>query len=240
MMHLESYLTALHAKRLSLLFDETCCSQWKYVENLLLNRNLLSAILLSNIKFSSKTIQRLLAFGSLIVLSTVLLKFCNNPVTNISETYLWLNKSLKYKGRSLNIKEFSNAGIITAQQIVDIKGNVISYDEIATEYDLIPNNCSFIIEYIKLISAIVHHWQLNSAFDNQRNEFIENVLQNLKTYGQSTKSFCDNLFSKIESLPSKLQTRWNEELNLSIGADDWSTIYKYNYEVTLQTKLRLF
>ena len=59
-LHLESYLTALHVKSLSLLFDETYCSQWKFIENLFFDRNLLSAILLSNIKISSKTIQRLL------------------------------------------------------------------------------------------------------------------------------------------------------------------------------------
>ena len=56
MMHLESYLTALHAKSLSLLFDETYCSQWKSIENLFFDRNLLRAILLFNIKITSKTI----------------------------------------------------------------------------------------------------------------------------------------------------------------------------------------
>ena len=34
MLHLESYLTALHAKSLSLLFGETYYSQWKFIENL--------------------------------------------------------------------------------------------------------------------------------------------------------------------------------------------------------------
>ena len=111
MMHLESYLTALHAKSLSLLFDETYRSQWKSGENLFFDRNLLSAILLSNIKISSKTIQRLLPLRSLIVSFIVLLKFCNNPVTNASDTFLWLNKSLKCKGRPLYIKEFSDNGI---------------------------------------------------------------------------------------------------------------------------------
>ena len=132
-----------------------------------------------------------------------------------------------------------DAGIVNAQQIVDINGNFKLYNEIATEYDLIPNNRSF-IEYIKVISAVPHHQQLYSVFDNQRNEFIENVLQNLQTYGKSTKSFYDYLFSKIESLPSKQQTRWNKELNISIGTDYWSTVYKCDYEVTPETKLRLF
>ena len=239
MMHLESYLTALHAKSLSLLFDETYCSQWHFLENLFFDRNLLSAILLSNIKISSKTIQRLLPLRSLLVSFTVLPKFCNNPVNNASDTFLWLHKSLKYKGRPLYEKEFSDAGIVDAQQIVHINGNFKSYDEIATEYNLIPNNRSF-IEYIKLISVVPHRWQLNSVFDNERNEFIENVLQNLQTYGKSTKSFYDYFFSKIESLPRKQQTRWNEELNLSISTDDWFTIYKCNYDVTPETKLRSF
>ena len=95
---------------------------------------------------------------------------------------------MKYKGRPLYIKEFSDAGIVDAQQIVDINGNFKSFNEIATEYNLIPYNCSF-IEYIKLISVMPHRWQLNSVFDKQRNEFIKNVLQNLQTYGKSTKSF---------------------------------------------------
>ena len=54
MLHLESYLTALHIKSFSLLFDETYCSQWKFIENLFFDRNLLSAILLSNIKSARK------------------------------------------------------------------------------------------------------------------------------------------------------------------------------------------
>ena len=41
-------------------------------------------------------------------------------------------------------------------------------------------------------------------------------------------------------MPRKQQTRWNEELNLSISTDDWSTIYKCNYDVTPETKLRSF
>ena len=42
------------------------------------------------------------------------------------------------------MKEFFDAGIVDAQQIIDINGNLKSYNEIATEYDSIPNNRSFI------------------------------------------------------------------------------------------------
>ena len=60
MMHLDSFLTGLHAKSLSFVFDEASCLQWKSIENLLFDRNLLSAILLSNINISWKTFRRLL------------------------------------------------------------------------------------------------------------------------------------------------------------------------------------
>ena len=42
------------------------------------------------------------------------------------------------KGRPLYIKQFSNVGIVDAQQNVDINDNFKSFDEITTEYDLIP------------------------------------------------------------------------------------------------------
>ena len=45
MTHLKSCLTALHAKSLSLHFDETYCSQWNFIKNLLFDFNLLSAML---------------------------------------------------------------------------------------------------------------------------------------------------------------------------------------------------
>ena len=41
-------------------------------------------------------------------------------------------------------------------------------------------------------------------------------------------------------MPRQQQTGWNEELNKSISPDNWSTIYKCNYDVTPETKLRSF
>ena len=41
-------------------------------------------------------------------------------------------------------------------------------------------------------------------------------------------------------MPRKQQTRWNEELNLSISTDNWSAIYKCKYDETPETKLTFF
>ena len=54
-----------------------------------------------------------------------------------------------------------------------------------------------LFELENLETTLTQHWQLNPVFNNQRNEFIEIILQNLQTYGKLTKSFYDYLFSKI-------------------------------------------
>ena len=56
----EYNLSALCTKSVFFLFNDTCCSQWKSIKSVFFDYNLLSAILLSNIKISSKTFQRLL------------------------------------------------------------------------------------------------------------------------------------------------------------------------------------
>ena len=113
-----------------------------------------------------------------------------------SENFLWLSMFLKYKSIHCTKKIFGDA-----QQSVVINSNFKSYNKIAAKYNLIPNYRSF-IEYIEFMSAVPHHWKLNSEFHNQRIEFFENVLQNLQLYLKSTnKSFYDYLFSNIESLP---------------------------------------
>ena len=48
---------------------------------------------------------------------------------------MWLNKFLKYKGRLLYEKEFSDTVIVDVQQIVGINSNFKSCDEIATQYN---------------------------------------------------------------------------------------------------------
>ena len=69
-------------------------------------------------------------------------------------------------------KEFSDAGIVDGQQLVDRNGNFKSCDCIAIEYHLRSNNPSF-IEYVKVISAIPAQWQLRGNFANGRNRVIE-------------------------------------------------------------------
>ena len=76
MIHLQSYLTALHAKYLSCLFNESFFSQWKTIESLFFDHNLLYAVLTYNLKVTSKLIQKLLPLRSLTASFFVLKKLC--------------------------------------------------------------------------------------------------------------------------------------------------------------------
>ena len=47
-------------------------------------------------------------------------------------------------------------------------------------------------------------------------------------------------FLKNKIFDQQITNSWNKELNLLLGADDWCTIYKCNYEVAPKIKLKSF
>jgi len=155
------------------------------IEEIYCDHNVLHAILLSNIKLTSKFFKGIFPLRSLHPSFSLLQ---NSNITNCknSDTFLRFNNHLKYKGKPLYNKEFSDAGIIDAEQLVDSNGNFLSYDYIASAYKLTPNNESF-IEYIKLMSAVPENWNFKSAFIDNRNEIIENILEKLQSFRKSSR-----------------------------------------------------
>jgi len=111
----------------------------------------------------------------------------------------------------------------------------------------------------------VDTWNFNSAFLDNRNEIIGNILEKLQSFRKSSKLCCNFLFSKLNSTPTKQhlrwkrdlnisqqlrwnrdlnisqQLRWNRDLNISPNTEDWLDIYKIcKYQATHETKLRSF
>ena len=132
------------------------------------------------------------------------------------ETHLWLNKFIKYNGKSMFIRKFSDAGILDARQLIGPNGIYKRYVDVALEYNLLPNNQRF-VEYVKLTSAITLDWLFDSDYINCRSSYIHDIIENLELYGKSAKSFYCKLFSKVDSPPIKRQSRWTNELNLPTG-----------------------
>ena len=71
-------------------------------------------------------------------------------------------------------KEFSDAGILDARQLIGPNGIYKTYDKVAIEFNLLPNNQNF-VEYVKLISAIPLDWQFDFHYTNHRSSFIHDV-----------------------------------------------------------------
>jgi len=107
MLHLESYLSALKIKGLTCLFDDIF--RIKKIEEIYFDHNVLHAILLSNIKLTSKSFEGVFPLRSLLA-SFSLLQNSNIINCKNSDTFLWFNKHLKNKGKPLKKKEFSHAG----------------------------------------------------------------------------------------------------------------------------------
>jgi len=78
----------------------------------LYDTRIVHAVLFSNIKLNSKSFQKISPLWSLIVSSFVIFLAIKN------DTFLRLNKSLKYKGKPMYIKEFAQAGIIEAHHAI--------------------------------------------------------------------------------------------------------------------------
>ena len=151
-------------------------------------------------------IQKLLPLRSLTTSFSVLKNFVGASfAAGNFETHLWPNKLVKYHGKSMFTKEFSDAGILDARQLIGPNGTYKTYDDVAVEYNLLPNNQSF-VEYVKLISAIPLDWQFHSNCINRRSSYIHDVIENLELYGKSAKSSYCYLFSKVDSPPIKRQS----------------------------------
>ena len=82
------------------------------IESLFFDHNLLYAVLTSNPKLTSKVIQKLLPLRSLTISYSVIKNFVGASFAEVNiQTHLWLNKFVKYIGKSMFIKESFATGI---------------------------------------------------------------------------------------------------------------------------------
>ena len=79
---------------------------------------------------------------------------------HFDESYLWLNKLVKYQNIPIFIEEFYNVGIYDFQQLITSHGQLKSYDELANEFGMRANN-NVVIKYIKSITSIPTKWIQN-------------------------------------------------------------------------------
>ena len=220
------------------LFVNNHVSAWKYIEKMCLKENLFFCILRSNLKMNNMLIKKL-AFlknskHSILTLKTILKTIDHH----FDESYLWLNKLVKYQNKPIFIEEFYNVGIYDFQQLITSHGQLKSYDELAAnlECELIT---MFFMKYVELIAANPTKWIQSFSLTNNFNCFKNNVTQIVFTLTTCKKAYC-LLIEKTKILPRKQQNKWCEKLQITADSLNWQNIYENNYYATKATKLRSF
>ena len=169
-------MLSIKLKWIQKLFDSNYVGTWKYIEKMCLKENVFFCILRSNLKMNKMLIKKLVVIKNsktLILTLKIVLKILDH---HFDESYLWLNKLVKYQNKPIFIEEFYSVGIYDFQQLITSHGQLRSYDELANEFGMRANNNVF-IKYIKLIAAIPTKWIQNLSLTSNFDWFTNNVTQ---------------------------------------------------------------
>ena len=116
MIDIKCHMLSIKLKWIQKLFDSNYVSTWKYIEKMCLEENLFFCILRSNLKMNNMLIKKLVfsknSKNSVLSLKTILETIDHH----FDESYLWLNKLVKYQDKPIFIEEFYNVGIYDFQQ----------------------------------------------------------------------------------------------------------------------------
>ena len=108
MIDIKCHMLSIKLKWIQKLFDSNYVGSWKCIEKMCLEENLFFCILRSNLKMNNKLIKKLVFFrdfkNSILTLK-IILKIIDH---HFDESYLWLNKLIKYQNKPTFIKEFYN------------------------------------------------------------------------------------------------------------------------------------
>ena len=243
MIDIKQYFSALKFRHIGKLFNKDDSVSWKIIENLCLPDNSFFCVLRSNCRQNNMIVNSLISLRfSKSALKTLEVFSDASDEIKTGNKLLWLNKGVKYQNKPIFNDEFFNADIYDFYQLVKTNGDLFSYDEIAINFRMNPNNHSF-IKYIKLISALPINW-LNetcvlSTMPNF-NEFKEKLLTLIELLSTSNKIAYAFLREKFKDIPSKQQIKWCESLQISSNFINWKAIYENNYFSITETKLRSF
>ena len=112
------------------LFDSNYVSTCKYIEKMCLKENLFFCILriksfVSNLKMNNMLIKKLVFLKNSktsILTSKTILKIIDH---HFNESYLWLNKLIKYQNKPIFIEEFYNVGLYDFHLLITFRGQLV-------------------------------------------------------------------------------------------------------------------
>ena len=129
---------------------------------------------------------------------------------------------VKYQNKPIFNDEFFNAGTHDFYQLVKTNGDLFSYDEIAINFRMNPNNHSF-IKYIKLILALPINWLNETCISSTMPNFNE---------------FKEKMLTQIELLSTSNKTAYvfyGKNLKIYLLNNKYNGVKVYKYHQTLST-----
>ena len=228
----KQYFLALKFRHIGKLFNKNYSASWKIIENLCLPDNLFFCVLRSNCRPNNMIVNNLISLRfSKSALKTPEVFLDASDEIKTGNKFLWFSKVVKYQNKPTFNDEFFSAGIHDFYQLVKTNGDLFSYDEIAINFRINPNNHSF-IKYIKLISALPINWLNETCISSTMpnfNEFKEKMLTQIELLSTSNKTAYAFLRKKFKDIPSKQQIKWCESLQISSNFINWKAIYENNW-----------
>ena len=158
------------------------------------------------------------------------MKLCNQKPRNWEEFCslpLWYNSMFKIGGRSYFYQSLHRKGIYLVNDLLDINGNFLSYDEASRKYSIQTNflNYQSIVQSVK---AFLNTTQF------QQNKKQLNPLQPLAIRMLfMQKKGCRMIYDFIKNPENiiKSKRKWITELNLANNFD-WEKLYSLPFNVT--------
>ena len=127
-------------------------------------------------------------------------------------------------------------GIVHVNDLLDINGSFLSYDNLINCYDIHTN----FLEYHGIINSIQSTW--GQELNHISKETIEenNNIVRLKSKIKPSKCFYPIFISKISEEPRRVKDKWAFEIDLTIDLNRWKEVFKLPYKITYDTKLQSF
>ena len=147
---------------------------------------------------------------------------------------IWYNELTKVGGKCIFYKTWYDKGIIHFTDLINEKGQFLSYEDVLTRFSLKTNFLTYygIIKTLKNIRNNCIDSQLNSNIERPFIPLIiEQILKEAKGCQNFYKTFVDN-----DTIPSG-QTKWHRKINLHNNFK-WSTVYLLTHKVTQDTQLK--
>ena len=158
--------------------------------------------------------------------------------SSVLQQYIDFNLHLKIQQKIIQSNLYGNPNIQQVQDIYnEMENRFYTFDKLKECYEL---TCPFVHHYL-VIHAIPQSWKVQLQQDqNHTNQMNGDLIELVKTKPK-VRNWAYNMILKCTYNHEDLaRVKWNAELGVHMGIEEWKALRKSNYNITLSIKLRDF